>query len=386
MDNQNIYVGNEQRGIVDEQPAPTAHQLQKQERRLLERLREAQEAETRAIERFKRAQAKLERRKARIQRLAQRLTQLREGLADLQAGMDEHSSAPGDYSDYDTSGEQRDEHTANANGYVVIEEQPPEVSFRSEPVTPIPAFEPAAAEETGEDAFEPEVYMTPELHPTPEVVVEHKPETTSEAEIVTEPAVEAQAEATPEVEATAEPLVEPEAEATSEAEATEEPLVEQQAEATPEVEAVQEPAPEHDQADVEDVTEASIPSVEAQSEIIMPETPALDAAAPEIQATDDSPTAEPSRAINIRSLELAVREATEIWQKAEAGVSLAQNRRQELASSIAVLAQANLSGALMDELLRKQSEANRAWVEAKEQERIAAEKLAQAETAYRYAQ
>jgi len=79
-------------------------------------------------------------------------------------------------------------------------------------------------------------------------------------------------------------------------------------------------------------------------------------------------------------------EAREAWQEAEAGVQQARNRAHDLAASISILAQTGLSGTLMEELLRKQSEANKALVESQKSARGAYERLVQAEEAYQLAQ
>ena len=79
-------------------------------------------------------------------------------------------------------------------------------------------------------------------------------------------------------------------------------------------------------------------------------------------------------------------EAREAWQEAEAGVQQARNRAHDLAASISILAQTGLSGTLMEELLRKQSEANKALVESQKSARGAYERLVQAEETYQLAQ
>src|SRR5205085_12314109 len=54
--------------------------LHKRELRMLDRLREAQEAQARALERFHRAEARLQKRMARVQRVEGRLTLIRQQL------------------------------------------------------------------------------------------------------------------------------------------------------------------------------------------------------------------------------------------------------------------------------------------------------------------
>jgi hypothetical protein len=341
MDNQDIYVGEEQQALQHTQHAQHAqyaqHKLQKQERRLLERLREAQEAEARALEQFERAKAKLERRKARIQRLTQRISQLKEASTDSLASTGEHFVEYGDYADYDEYGKPHDEHTAN--GYVAVETQAQDVLILPEPVTPIPTFEPAEPLEVEieEDRFEPEVHVTPELSP------------------LSEPSLEVETES-------AAPVDEDHAEPVEEV---------SQAPTTAEVESVE--APEPAQA-------VSVP--EELASVVKP----LDPIDQPLQEAQPAQEAQPVQAASLKALEQSLAEARDVWQMAEAHVKLAQERRDELAKSISFLAQANLSGALMDELLHKQAEANRFLVGAKEHERIANERLARAEAAYREAQ
>ncbi len=87
-----------------------------------------------------------------------------------------------------------------------------------------------------------------------------------------------------------------------------------------------------------------------------------------------------------KSPEQVLIEAREAWQMADSAVRLASNRAQDLAGSISILVQADLSGTLMEELLHKQSEANKALFEARKVARLAYEELVQAEEAYRVAQ
>ncbi len=146
MDNQNVYIEEGPQTIMD---AHLAHKLHKQERRLLERLSEAQEAEARALERYQRAQAKLERRKARIRRLEQRISEIRAEQAELPTGSGEPVS---DYA---------------ANGHTPMDTLKQDTLLGVATVdTPVPEINPAA-EEVEEDIFEPEVHVTPELLPFP---------------------------------------------------------------------------------------------------------------------------------------------------------------------------------------------------------------------------
>jgi hypothetical protein len=80
MENQILHVDNEQEAKSN---ADLARNLSKNERRLSERLIEAQEDEVRALERFQRAQRRLQRRRKRVERIQGKLALVREQLAEL---------------------------------------------------------------------------------------------------------------------------------------------------------------------------------------------------------------------------------------------------------------------------------------------------------------
>ena len=300
MDNQNIFV---EEGRQTGQDAQSTHKLHKRERRLLEKLSEAQEAEARANERFQRAQAKLERRKARIQRLEQSLTQLREELTSLPDDAVEHYT-------------HQDEHAAN--GYERLDTPAQDTLLAPSEDTPVPseaAIEPPAAPEVEEDTLEAEVHMTPDLLPTP-----------TATSILSR----------------------------------------------------------------DDSVEPALSGSEPPEEVLNG-TPAIHDTSGEARQEESSEEAEwneeaPQQAQPQKSPEQVLMEAREVWQMADASYQLARNRAQDLASSISILIQSNLSSTVMDELLRKQSEANKAQAEAQRIARIAYEELVQAEEAYRGAQ
>jgi hypothetical protein len=339
MDNQNTYVGEEQQTSQD------AHNLHKQERRLLARLSEAQAAEARALERFQRAQARLERRRARIERLQHRLAYFREELADLPA----------------SAGEQPSENAAN--GYASLHPQAHGSLLAAAPAdTPAPALEPSAAPEVEEDEFEPEVSATPELLPTPAPAgaSSSDDDSTAPALIAVGPAKEAVLEAP----------------ATDDFSGDEGQQAERPAEAAME-------APATDASSYDGIQQADIYHAAEPVE----ETPSVSLAheqeAPQIESQLSQP---PDQAPASKSLEQLVIEAREKWQMADAHAQQARNHAQDLAGSISVLAQTDLSGALMEELLRKQSEANKALLEAQRTARVTYDELVQAEEAYRASQ
>lgn len=252
--------------------------LHKQERRLRERLQEAQEAEARALDRLRRAQAKLERRQARVARLEHRLSQLRVAI----------ESSVSDASDMQS----------RENGYAAPESQPDGFNaFQEYATSSYLAIEPSfAAEPVEEERLEAEPYVTPafevdepEMPVTPvtpimPVIVDHQ-----EQELLAIP--------------------------------------------TTPIPAILEPA--------------ALPSPVALSLL--------------------------SHAI---SPDEEMQTAREKLQQAERQVQQARNRVRDLAASITVLMQSDLSADALDELLRKQSEANKALLEAQKSEYAARERLA----------
>ncbi len=81
-----------------------------------------------------------------------------------------------------------------------------------------------------------------------------------------------------------------------------------------------------------------------------------------------------------------VAEAKEAWLAAESAVQDARNTAHGIAASISFLSQTGgLSSELMDELLRKQSEANKALTKAQNAARAAYEKFVQAQEEAQYA-
>jgi hypothetical protein len=345
MENQDISTGAQQAvpAMQSMDAAFSLHKLQKQERRLLERLHEAQEAEARALERFQRAQAKLERRKARIQRLEHRLTRIKEELTNLAAS--EHATSPAEQSEQPAE--------LPTNGYQPGE-QVPDSLLSGAPASPAgtpgtPGTSVPLTPESEEETLEPEHHVTPELGLSPE------PLPSNEQALAPEPSLE---------ENDSQPGAEPSLASS--------PVIDENHH-EPAAEAPQ--LPSYDEAEpVEEI--APPPPVSEPQEVEASVEHEIQPAQP----------GQPVQTISLAALEQALIEAREVLQMIEASVDLAQRRRDELAKSISFLAQANLSGALMDELLHKQAEANRAWNDAKEQEHIARNRLAHAEAAYYEAQ
>jgi len=298
-----------ERHDTQEQDTHEMHKLMKQERRLLERLQEAREAELRSMDRFQRAQAKLQRRQARVARLEQRLDALRGGLASPALA------------------EEQPDPILSANGH-----NPPEERAQEAPLAVVIAMS-ESAEGTDVVVLE-AVTISPEEEETLEILeilevqeVEEALATASERDTI-----EVEPYVTPELRSEAEVLVEPGEQ--------EQPVELPQVEPVPvQVEPVQ-----------EEVSQTEAPLVPEQK------TP-----------------------------EQIYLEAQEEWKTANTAAHLARNRAQDMAASISTLAQSGLSGTLMEELLRKQSDANKALNEAQQTARLAYEQLIQAEQSYQSA-
>ena len=389
MENQNIFVEEGQQTIMD---AHLAHKLHKQERRLLERLSEAHEAEVRALERFQRAQAKLERRKARIRRLEQRISEIRAEQAELPTSVGEPVS------DY------------GANGHTPVDTLKEDTLLSAATVdTPVPAIDPSA-EEVEEDIFEPEVHGTPELltSPAPASAIEGDntgPALTTAGEAITEVPAEyaISSELIPtgatnadeelhqavlqEGVTTAAPAIDDiSGKSVEEAEMHQvaEPVASEMTDGS--TEEMPSAAVNNEQETPAD-SEADITTKMEKAEQMEEEQEEQGEQAEQIEQGGQIAQTEAAQQVPLsKSPDQVLIEAREAWQMADAAVHLASNRAQDLAGSISILVQANLSGTLMEELLHKQSEANKALVEARKVARLAYEELVQAEEVYRAAQ
>ena len=447
MDDPKFYTDEERQLLPDDD---LAHNLLKKERHLLADLHNAQEAEARALERFRRVQSKLQRRKARVLRLENRLALTRKELAVLQSNLnsqdqqnghvsaspeppvrelmatpDEAASPPPADALHSVSSSERTEAiapTTTPSDLEVAAPTPPEDrpdTFEPEPfVTPVfvSAFEPAAGD------------TSPVAQPTNLEETQPAQQPSSlEGVVVTSEAREVRAEDATRVGDTTheQPQAQEAVAGVVIATPTEEPIVsdpgasllEQLARdiSTPPVEAQSiltdgggsqeesEPAPLIEPEPSPAMNPATPPAMIAQEEAgsspMLAEAMGLwkttETEALPTQSTSDDSSANLSPGDRISSPQpmppakspvQILNEAREAWQEAEAGVQQARNRAHDLAASISILAQTGLSGTLMEELLRKQSEANKALVESQKSARGAYERLVQAEEAYQLAQ
>lgn len=376
MDDPKIYTDEERQLLQDDD---LAHKLLKKERHLLADLHDAQEAEARALERFRRVQSKLQRRKARVMRLENRLSLTRKELAVLQSNLN--------------SQEQVAVPTPTENRPDTFEPEPfvtPVFVPASQPVdgdnNPVPQptdmAEPAGEVRANEaDAAGDNTQEHPQAQ---EAVAGVVLVTSAEQPIISEPGASlleqlARDMNTPPVEAQPAlkesrvnneqsepaPLIEPE------------PSLAMESETPPAVIAQEEAASSPMLAEAMGLWKMSQP--EAQPEQSTPDDSSA-SLSPAESITPPRPVPPAKSPVQI------LNEAREAWQEAEASVQQARNRAHDLAASISILAQTGLSGTLMEELLRKQSEANKALVESQKSARSTYERLVQAEEAYQLAQ
>lgn len=358
-----------------------AHKRLKQERRLLERLKEAREAVARSRDRFQRAQDKLQRREARIDRLERRLDALRAQLAPP------------------TSSQQSID-VVSANGHALSPDDAQEATLAAV------LSEPSIVPETGTASPEASVQVasveTQEQQEAQEVEnvedvgdIQEAPEQQDTLEVLEIleiiETLDTSTSGTGDSDEI-EPYVTPHLQADSEQSSTEALLLELAApvDGATETEISGEaPASTESMAETPPAAEDVQAAVSSEQQVAASEAPVdSQAQAPvEEQSSTTKPVAavdspESSTVTIQKPPEQALVEAREEWNRANAAVHLARNRAQDMASSISTLVQTGLSGSLMEELLRKQAEANKALNEAQQNARLAYEQLVQAEANY----
>lgn len=344
------------------------HKHLKQERKLLERLKEAREAVARSRDRFQRAQDKLSRREARVARLERHLDALRAQLAH-------------------PTNDKQDVDIASANGHAPSSDDAheatfaaiaPELSIVPEISTNDMASPEASVQagyvETQEPQEKQEAQEIEQAEDVGNVQETQEPQDTLEVleilEII-ETLDVSNADDSDEIE----PYVTPHLQADAEQSSAEALLLEL---AAP-VDAATEPEIS-DEAPVDSQVETPEQAEQLEQPVlpVQAEAPAEEqSSTPKPVAVVDSPESSPA-AVQ-QAPEQALAEAREEWNRANAAVHLARNRAQDMASSISTLVQTGLSGSLMEELLRKQAEANKALHEAQQHARLTYEQLVQAE-------
>jgi hypothetical protein len=330
MEDQNVHVDNEQEVISD---ADLARKLLKKEQRLLTRLKEAQEAEARVLERFLRIQARLQRRSARLERIKSNLLLVRKQIADLQIA------------------EQQDGHVEPALTILTKSEPSPQsdsdgtAHVQSDPE--LVAISDSSLAESGE--------IEPELVAMPDARIIALPGM-AEAELVTnlEPTSVVPEETEPELVATPDATI-----------------IVLPGMAETDLVPILEPASVFDSATTELVALSTFePEVDA--------TPAAETSS-QLEPTKPLPVEQVTQPIGV-PLPQDVSLAKEAWVAAESAMQNARNTAHGLAASISLLSQSGgLSNELMAELLRKQSDANKALLKAQNAAREAYERYVQAQ-------
>lgn len=398
------HLNNKERQLLSEDDL--VHKLLKQERHLLEDLHDAQAAEARALERFRRVQSKLQRRKARVMRLENRLALARKELATYQANLNSQELQNGHVSTIIEAPASDLMATYNETPSPVSTDEPDLESSQEraeEVASPAPidtttaSLDPAVAVPTPSaerpDAFEPEPFVTP-------VFVSASEPTVIEASPVPQPAdVEETSVEQPIIKEPGASLLEQLAHEMSIPAAEAQPTVEDRSTINEESKPASVVEPEPSPAMETETQPATIAQEEAASSPILAEamglwkTPQPETQPAQSRPDDSSASITPDESITPPQPEppaispaQSLNEAREAWQEAEAGVQQARTKAHDLAASISILAQTGLSGSLMEELLRKQSEANKALINSQKSARGAYERLVEAEEAYQLAQ
>lgn len=430
MDDQYANVAAAQRSTGDE-----LRKLLKRERRLLEDLQEARDSEARTLQRFARVQAKLQRRAAKVARLEYQLRELREELGNWQ-----QVEAPGEQGANGhavVADNRQPELFSTVDIHSTEEAADTEVSATlSETVDAVDAEVPSvevSASTDERDEFEPETHMTPvvfiesasetpfaiEAQAVGSLLVDlPEPPLSDEPSIVDEgPTMPVEPAAAPDERAN---FIEP-ASSEQAGEVEDGGVSIQEAEVAPVAEA--EPIAPVFVSPVGEITPESpsdeiAPAVESQP-VEMASPAAQEETAPvlESQPVEDTPVVAPGEVASSGDVAVSLSESAredapaysreaevtapqpvaemdtmqrlmqvrEMWREAEYAAQRARSHAHELATSISTLAQAGLSETSMEELLRKQSEANKTLVEAQKRARAAYEALVQAEEAARAA-
>ena len=409
MEDQILYVDSMEEVSSDENQFK---KLLKKEQRLIERLHEEQEAEAMAQERFQQAQKRLQRRRKRLERIQSKLVHVRAQLVELQ--ITDHQPV---YSENElvivltqesTTDDDFDEVT------LVLPEQNNEIA--QEPDDLSPAYTEYPAPDTGAlDQEHTSMHMdandVPAVDGNTELAIEQdvslpEQETTSPTTFTYEP-IEA--------------IVEPDAENSSEVRSDEELFVPEQEtssslplssisfESTPESEASSSNAEnaeadssntgesEHEAAQEFEASspspiESSILTSQEQEPIATLESTATESEAEVIDSNDISSETnserKPTQPLRLEQSDLDAAEShtsdiqltKEAWIAAESAMQNIRNAANSIATSISFLSQTEgLSSEFMEELVRKQADANRELLRAQDTARAAYERFVQAQ-------
>ena len=404
MEDQILYVDSMEEVSSDENPFK---KLLKKEHRLIERLHEEQEAEAMAQERFQQAQKRLQRRRKRLERIQGKLVHVRAQLAELQ--ITEHQPV---YSE---------------NELVIISMQESTTPVDFEEVTLV------QPEQNNEIAQEPDD-LSPAYteYPAPDTSAADQEQTSMHMDASDVSAVDGNKElaieqefSLPEQETTSPPtftyepieaIVEPEPGTTSEVTSDEELFAPEQEtfssvpsssipfETTPEPEVFSSNA-EVDFSNTSESEHEAVQEFEAsspspiESSILSPQeqepVATLDSTATESESevidnndisSETNSERKPTQPLRLEQPDLPAAEshtsdiqsAKEAWIAAESAMQNIRNAANSIATSIAFLSQTDgLSSEFMEELVRKQADANRELLKAQDTARAAYERFVQ---------
>jgi hypothetical protein len=338
MEDQILPVDKEQEAISD---ADLARKLSKKERRLSERLLDAQEDEVRARDRFERAQARLQRRRDRLERITSQLALVQKQLVELQTTYQQPEKVEPELTTSEPT------LLSDSDGSASVQSEP-EAIFLPDTWPDIPAKNELEAVATPEPEA---ISVSPTAFETPTII---------------EPEPVAAPDST---------ISEPEAIPPSDTSATNEPeLV-----ATPDSTTVVVLTTTEPEAIPLSTSEpAASPTLEPEVEA----TPGIDS------SSDSTTEREPTKPLQFDqetqpiagSLSQDIQAAKEAWVQAESAMQHTRNTAHGIAASISFLSQTGvLSNEFMAELIRKQADANKALVKAQDAARIAYERFVQAQ-------
>jgi len=401
LEDQILYVDSMEEVSSDENPFK---KLLKKEHRLIARLHDEQEAEAMAQERFQQAQKRLQRRRKRLERIHGKLVHVREQLAELQ--ITDHQPVYSENElvivptpDSTTSVDSEEVTLVQPEQDNVVANEPDDLSsaYAESPIpdTGVPDQEDAPIyidvsdvptidgneEKENEQGFPMFQQETPSPVPV-EAIAESEPETTSEERSDWE-------RLAPEQETSSfVPLTFIPFESTPESEA---PSANAEADFSNTSELEHEAAQELE-ASSHSPIESTIPTTHEQEPIA-----AIDAIAvePEVEVRDGVDLSsetnierKPTKPLRLEQLGLPVAEshspdvqsAKEAWIAAESAMQNARNAAHGLAVSISFLSQTDgLSNEFMEELVRKQADANKELLKAQDAARAAYERFVQAQ-------
>ena len=314
MEDQMLHVDKTQEATPD---VNLSKKLLKKEQRLFMRLQEEQEAEARAQDRFQRAQTRLQRRLNRLERISSKLLLVRKQIADLQI-TDQQSV----YTE-STSDSTLDAIPGNT------EPEATSSSYAESDVSTTTVSEQEAAQESAGSSPSFVESTTP-------TTIEQEPATSADSTAVEQEAAQESAGSSPSfVESTTPATIE------------------------------QEPVDSDDSSTVEPEVDITA-EVNTTSGSIMERVPTK----PLQLEQENQPVA--------RSLSTDLHSDKEAWVGAESALQNARNAAHGIAASISFLSQSDgLSNEFMEELVRKQADANQALLKAQDAARVAYERFVQ---------